>query len=219
MINSWKQFIDTEIKKDYYQSLIKNLKKDAEQFTIFPQPKDIFSAFKLTPLDKIKVVILGQDCYHNPRQAHGLAFSVQPGIDIPPSLQNIFKEIKTDLDVQHKFQNGCLQNWAKQGVLLLNSILTVRQNQPGSHKNFGWQEFTNNAITLVNSLDRPIVYLLWGNFAREKKKLINNPKHLILESAHPSPLSAYNGFFGCRHFSKANKFLSDNNIEPISWLI
>lgn len=218
-IDSWDEFIRQESKKDYYQKLSAAVVADAKQHIILPKRKNLFKAFKLCYLHETKVVILGQDPYHGENQAHGLAFSVAPGVPIPPSLRNIHTEIKSNYDCQtYKFPDGCLTTWALQGVLLLNSVLTVRQGEPASHKGFGWETFTDNAIALVNQQDNPIVFMLWGSFARSKKNLITNPKHLILEAAHPSPLSAYNGFMGCGHFSKANEFLSSNNIKPIDWL-
>jgi uracil-DNA glycosylase len=218
-IDSWSQFIKAESQKDYYKILAAGVAADAKCHTIFPRRKDLFSAFNLCPLEKIKVVILGQDPYHGDNQAHGLAFSVQPGIDIPPSLRNIYKEINSDYDVDHKFPNGCLSSWAEQGVLLLNTVLTVKKSSAGSHKGYGWEVFTDNAISLISSQDRPIVFMLWGAFAKSKKNLITNPDHLILEAAHPSPLSAYNGFFGCKHFTKANEFLRRHNVDVIDWFI
>ena len=218
-MDTWKEFISSEAKKDYYEKLISFVQQDSKTFIIYPAHKDIFNAFKLTPLEQVKVVILGQDPYHNPNQAHGLSFSVPEDCEIPPSLRNIFKEIKEDLKLETEFNHGFLKSWAEQGVLLLNSVLTVRQNQPGSHKEFGWQTFTDNAISKLNDLERPVVFMLWGSFAKSKKKLVTNSKHLILETVHPSPLSAYNGFFGCKHFSKANQFLINNNITPIDWSI
>jgi uracil-DNA glycosylase len=178
----------------------------------------MYNAFKLTPLDQVKVVILGQDPYHGANQAHGLAFSVQPECEVPPSLRNIYKEINSDIG-SHQFPHGNLTSWAEQGVLLLNTVLTVRANSANSHRDMGWETFTDQVIQTVNEQDRPIVYLLWGSAAKNKKVLITNSKHFVLEAAHPSPLSAYNGFFGCKHFSKANQFLTTNNIQPINWLI
>jgi len=213
---NWKKFIKSESEKDYYKKLTASIVEDGKSHTIYPHHKDIFNAFKYCPLDQVKTVILGQDPYINPREAHGLSFSVPIGTLIPPSLRNIFKELQDDLSIA-KPTHGCLTSWAQQGVLLLNSILTVRQGQSNSHRNFGWETFTNAAIELVNQQDHPIAYLLWGQNARNKKNLITNPKHLILEAAHPSPLSAYNGFFGCKHFSKTNNFLIQNNIQPIDW--
>lgn len=218
---SWQEFIKSEYKKDYFQSLKKFVKRDAEKFKIYPHRSDLFNAFNLCLLEKTKVVIIGQDPYHGPNQAHGLAFSVLPGQPIPPSLRNIFIEIDNNFNqsLNIKRENGCLIKWAEQGVLLLNSILTVRDGQPGSHKNQGWEIFTDNAIKhLEATIDSPIIYMLWGAYARSKKNLISNYKNrLILESGHPSPLSS-KLFFGNKHFLKANNFLQQFNIQPINWL-
>lgn len=212
----WSTIIKEESKKDYFIKLISLIQEDAKQYTIYPKHKDIFNAFKVCPFNKTKVVILGQDCYHGPGQAHGLSFSVPPGITIPPSLRNIFKELNTDvgLDVP---TNGCLTGWAKQGILLLNSCLTVRRGEPNSHAAFGWDIFTNQIISYLNEKEDPLVFILWGGFARKKKTFISNPKHLILESAHPSPLSAHNGFFGSKPFSQTNDYLKNNNLPVINW--
>lgn len=185
---------------------------------MFPPADDIFNAFHLTPLNKVKVVILGQDPYHNDGQAHGLCFSVKPDVDIPPSLVNIYQELHDDLGCYIP-DNGCLTKWAKQGVLLLNTVLTVRAHSAFSHRNMGWEEFTDAAIRVLNEEDRPIVFILWGKPAQMKKSMLNNPKHLILEAPHPSPLSAYRGFFGSRPFSKTNEFLMRNGLTPIDWQI
>lgn len=216
VIENWAQFIKEESKQEYYKVLGDSVVADSKQHTIYPKHKDLFKAFKLCPLLETKVVILGQDPYHGENQAHGLSFSVPPGIDIPPSLKNIYKEINISHHNDFIFPDGCLTQWALQGVLLLNSVLTVRKGQAGSHKGFGWEVFTDNAIRLINEQDRPIVYMLWGNFAKSKKKIITNQKHLVLEAAHPSPLSAHNGFFGCNHFVKANDFLSLSQ-QHIDW--
>jgi|SRR5579859_3497470 len=215
---SWIEFINQESSLEYYKKLANFVEEDSKKYIIHPFHKDIFNALKLCSLDKVKVLCLGQDPYHGPNQAHGLAFSVLPECNIPPSLSNIFKEINTDLVTNHKFSNGCLVPWAQQGVLLLNTSLTVREGQPNSHQNKGWEVFTDKIISLVNSLERSIVFMLWGNSARNKKKLITNSHHLILESSHPSPLSAHCGFLGCKHFSKCNEFLKNNNIQTIDWL-
>lgn len=180
---------------------------------------DIFNAFKLTSYDSVKAVIIGQDPYHGEGQAHGLSFSVRKGIAPPPSLVNIFKEIKDDVGIDNTGMHGELTKWAENGVLLLNSVLTVRADQARSHRNLGWEEFTSNVINLLNLREKPIVFMLWGADAKAKSALITNPQHLILKAAHPSPLSAYNGFFGCKHFSKANEFLKSRGIEPIDWSI
>lgn len=215
--NDWKDFFESEMKKDYYIKLRNFLIEEYKTKTIYPKPEDIFNAFKLTPISKTKIVIVGQDCYHEPNQAMGLSFSVPDGTKIPPSLINIYKEIANDIGTKDLYIQGDLTKWAKQGVLLLNSCLTVREHEANSHSGKGWEIFTDEAIKLLNKNNNPKVFILWGRNARSKKKLITNKKHLVLESAHPSPLSAYNGFFGCKHFSKANNFLKDNGLTPIKW--
>lgn len=212
----WKDIIRAEAGKEYYQQLGAFIQQDAQQHVIYPPHSQVFAALRHCPLDRIKVLILGQDPYHGANQAHGLSFSVPPQTPIPPSLINIFKELKSDVGVETP-AHGCLIDWAKQGVLLLNTVLTVRQGQAGSHKNKGWETFTDAIIQHVNQLDQPVVHLLWGSFAKSKKELITNSQHLVLQSVHPSPLSAYNGFFGCKHFSQANQFLTDRGVEPIDW--
>lgn len=214
---SWKQLLSEEFEKEYFKKIVSFIQTDSKSHTILPQHNDLFTAFKLTPLSKVKVVILGQDPYFNPGQAHGLAFSVLEDCPIPASLRNIFKEINSDLSLNHSFPHGNLTSWARQGVLLINTVLTVRQGFANSHKDIGWESFTNRVISQINSEDRPIAYLLWGKSAKDKIKLISNKKHLVLSAAHPSPLSANNGFFGCKHFSQVNKFLTDNKLEPIEW--
>lgn len=216
--NEWLVPLKEEFSKDYYRNLFETINKEYSNYPVYPKAEDIFNAFHLTPINKVKVVIIGQDPYHEPGQAHGLSFSVKPGIDIPPSLVNIYKELHDDLGCFIP-NNGYLVKWAEQGVLLLNTILTVRAHQAMSHSKIGWEEFTNAAIKALNKEDRPIVYLLWGKPAQMKKEMLTNPKHLILTAPHPSPLSAYRGFFGCKHFSKANEFLIKNNIQPIDWQI
>lgn len=217
---SWKLALETEFKKDYFIELVEFLKTEkASRQVIFPPGSLIFNAFNLTPLDQVKVVIIGQDPYHGPNQAHGLSFSVQQGIALPPSLLNIFKEIEQDLGVKMSRVNGDLSRWAKQGVLLLNATLTVRANQPNSHSGIGWQRFTDAVIQQINEKKNNIVFILWGNFAKEKGNHIDERKHLVLRSAHPSPFSADKGFFGSKHFSKTNEYLSVHGIEPIDWLI
>lgn len=216
--NDWLPALNQEFKKDYYKKLYKFVNDEYRTRTIYPPANDIFNAFHLTPLSEVKVVILGQDPYHNVNQAHGLSFSVKPGEDIPPSLQNIYKELNSDLGCYIP-NNGFLQKWAKEGVLLLNTVLTVRAHQANSHQGRGWEQFTDAVIEAVNNEDRPIVFMLWGRPAQMKASMLNNPKHLILKAPHPSPLSAYRGFFGCRHFSKANEFLKSNGIEPVDWQI
>ena len=213
---SWKPFLEAEFQKDYMKE-IKTFLIDCSKNNevVFPHPKDIFKALELTSFDNVKVVILGQDPYHGPNQAHGLAFSVQEDVANPPSLKNIFKEISEDLKTK-KRSLGNLTSWANQGVLLLNSCLTVSPGRPGSHSNLGWQEFTDSVIKAVNTKDR-VVFMLWGSYARKKKELLSNNKNLILEAPHPSPLSAQRGFFGCKHFSKTNQFLHKHEIKDIDW--
>jgi uracil-DNA glycosylase len=216
--NDWKQPLSAEFRKPYYKELYSKVLEEYQTRQIFPAPDDIFNAFHLTPLSEVKVVILGQDPYHNDGQAHGLCFSVKPEVDIPPSLVNIYQELHDDLGCEIP-NNGYLVKWAKQGVLMLNTVLTVRAHQANSHRGIGWEQFTDAVIRAVNEQDRPIVFLLWGRPAQMKKSMLNNPKHLILEAPHPSPLSAYRGFFGCRHFSQTNDFLKAHGIEPIDWQI
>ncbi len=216
--NDWLTPLSGEFKKPYYASLYKKVLEEYQTTRVFPDSEDIFTAFNLTPLSQVKVVILGQDPYHGEGQAHGLCFSVKPGIEAPPSLVNIYKELESDLGCYIP-DNGYLVKWAKQGVLMLNTVLTVRAHQAFSHRGIGWEEFTDAAIRILNEQDRPIVYLLWGKPAQMKKSMLTNPKHLILEAPHPSPLSAYRGFFGCRHFSQANSFLEAHGESPIDWQI
>lgn len=217
--NDWLTAISGEFKKEYYRKLYEFVKDEYSKTVIYPPADDIFNAFHFTPLSKVKVLILGQDPYHNENQAHGLSFSVpESQRDIPPSLQNIYKELQSDCGCYIP-DNGYLKKWADQGVLLLNTVLTVRAHQANSHQGRGWEQFTDAVIQAVNAQDRPIVYMLWGSPAQKKIPMLNNQKHLILKAPHPSPLSAYRGFFGCHHFSLANKFLSDNGIEPIDWQI
>ena len=213
-----RQPLAEEFKKPYYKDLYKKVLEEYRTRQIFPNPDDIFNAFHLTPLKDVKVVILGQDPYHNDGQAHGLCFSVKPDVEVPPSLVNIYQELHDDLGCKIP-NNGYLVKWAKQGVLMLNTVLTVRAHQANSHRGIGWEQFTDAVIRAVNAQDRPIVFLLWGRPAQMKKSMLNNPKHLILEAPHPSPLSAYRGFFGCKHFSQTNAFLEKNGIEPIDWQI
>ena len=216
--NDWATYMDLEYKKPYYRELYKKVLEEYQNYEIFPPADDLFNAFHLTPLSKVKVVILGQDPYHNVGQAHGLSFSVKPGVQTPPSLVNIYQELKEDVGC-YVPNNGYLVKWAEQGVLLLNTVLTVRAHQANSHRGIGWENFTDAAIRALNEQDRPIVFLLWGRPAQMKKKMLNNSKHLILEAPHPSPLSAYRGFFGCGHFSKTNEFLKEHGLEPIDWQI
>ena len=214
----WQQALKTEYAKPYYKKLYQFVNEEYRTRRIFPPGKDIFNAFHLTPLSEVKVVILGQDPYHGDGQAHGLCFSVNQGVEIPPSLVNIYKELHDDIGFEIP-SHGNQTHWAEQGVLLLNTVLTVRAHQANSHRGMGWEEFTDAAIRVLNEQDRPIVFMLWGRPAREKKKLLNNPRHLILEAPHPSPLSAYNGFFGCRHFSRCNQFLESHGATPVDWQI
>lgn len=216
--NEWDALLSGEFKKDYYLRLREFLKAEYGSRNIFPPMEDIFNALRYTSYSDVKAVILGQDPYHGAGQAHGLCFSVKKGVQPPPSLQNIFKELNADLSIQPP-PHGELTAWAKSGVLLMNTVLTVREGQANSHKGQGWEILTDRVIELLNGRKQPIVFLLWGGNARAKAKLITNPAHLVLQCAHPSPLSAYNGFFGCRHFSKANQFLEANGIEPIDWQI
>lgn len=217
--NDWLPVLEPEFKKQYYRDLYQFVKEEYSATKIFPPAEDIFTAFHLTPLSKVKVLLLGQDPYHNDCQAHGLSFSVLPEqADIPPSLQNIYKELHDDLGCTMP-THGYLKKWAEQGVLLLNTVLTVRAHQPNSHQGKGWERFTDAVIQAVNAQDRPIVYFLWGKPAQSKRSMLTNPKHLVLTAPHPSPLSAHRGFFGCKHFSQANEFLKANGEEPIDWQI
>jgi len=216
--NDWLPALGDEFQKEYYIQLRETVIKEYNTRRIFPESQDIFNAFHLTPLESVKVVILGQDPYHNIGQAHGLCFSVKPGIEIPPSLVNIYKELQDDLGC-YVPNNGYLVKWAKQGVLMLNTVLTVRAHQANSHRGIGWEQFTDAAIEVLNKQDRPIVFILWGKPAQMKKQMLNNPKHLILEAPHPSPLSSYRGFFGSKPFSKTNAFLKQNGLKEIDWQI
>lgn len=216
--NDWLEPLAPEFKKPYYAKLYKTIREEYSTRQIFPPADEIFTAFEMTPLSDVKVVIIGQDPYHGDGQAHGLCFSVKPDVETPPSLVNMYKELNSDLGCYIP-NNGYLIKWAKQGVLMLNTVLTVRAHQANSHRGIGWEEFTDAAIRILNEQDRPIVYLLWGKPAQMKKGMLNNPKHLILEAPHPSPLSAYRGFFGCQHFSKTNAFLTENGLKPIDWQI
>ena len=214
--NDWDRLLGDEFTKDYYLKLREFLKAEYSRHTVYPDMYDIFNAFKTTAYKDVKVVMLGQDPYHEPGQAHGMCFSVKPGVTVPPSLVNIYKEQAADVGITIP-ETGYLLPWAQQGVLMLNSVLTVRAHQAGSHAGKGWEILTDRAIGLLNLREDPVVFMLWGRYARNKKALITNPQHLILEAAHPSPLSAYNGFFGCRHFSKANEFLKAHGKEAINW--
>ena len=216
--NDWLPALRGEFQKDYYKKLHQTVVQEYQSRQIFPEADDLFNAFHLTPLKDVKVVIFGQDPYHNVGQAHGLCFSVKPGVEIPPSLVNIYKELQDDLGCYIP-NHGYLVKWAEQGVLLLNTVLTVRAHQANSHRGIGWEEFTDAAIRILNEQDRPIVFILWGRPAQMKKAMLHNPKHLILEAPHPSPLSSYRGFFGSKPFSKANDFLKQHGMEPIDWQI
>ncbi len=215
---SWKSALATEFSKEYFTRLSSEVKADylLNEPPIYPPASLVFNAFNLCPFSCVKVVILGQDPYHGPGQAHGLSFSVPEGVKTPPSLKNIYKEIHSDLKTEIP-ESGNLERWAKQGVLLLNATLTVQKGKPGSHQGRGWEEFTDAVIGTISNQKEHVVFLLWGNFARSKAQLVDPKKHLVLEAAHPSPFSAHNGFFGCKHFSKANAYLKENNLEEINW--
>lgn len=214
--NEWDSLLADEFQKDYYLDLREFLKQEYRSHRIFPPMKDIFNALKYTSYSDVKIVILGQDPYHGEGQAHGMCFSVRPGVPQPPSLQNIFKELHDDIGIFPP-QSGYLVPWAREGVLLMNTVLTVREGQPNSHKGKGWEILTDRIISLLNEREQPMVFLLWGANARQKHQLVTQPQHLILECAHPSPLSAHRGFFGCAHFSQANQFLYDHGITPVDW--
>lgn len=216
--NDWLEALKDEFKKPYYRQLFETVNREYQTRLIFPPAEDIFNAFHLTPLKDVKVVILGQDPYHGEGQAHGLCFSVKPEVQIPPSLVNIYQELHDDLGCDIP-SHGYLTKWAEQGVLMLNTVLTVRAHQANSHRGMGWEEFTDAAIRVLNEQDRPIVFILWGRPAQMKKRMLNNPNHLILEAPHPSPLSSYRGFFGSRPFSKTNQFLREHGVEEIDWQI
>lgn len=216
--NSWDGLLADEFAKPYYLQLREFLKKEYNAFDVYPPMHDIFNSLRYTPYENVKAVILGQDPYHEPGQAHGLAFSVKKGVVPPPSLKNIYKELYDDLGVTPP-SHGELTSWAQQGVLLLNTALTVRRGQANSHRGKGWETFTDSVIRLLNDKPGPLVFLLWGGNAKSKLPLLTNPSHLVLTAAHPSPLSAFSGFFGCRHFSKANTYLQQNGAEPINWQI
>jgi uracil-DNA glycosylase len=216
--NDWLEPLSPEFKKPYYAKLYRTVRQEYATQEVYPAADDIFNAFAFTPLSEVKVVILGQDPYHNVGQAHGLCFSVKPDVEIPPSLVNIYQELHDDLGCKIP-NNGYLEKWARQGVMMLNTVLTVRAHQANSHRGIGWEEFTDAAIRILNEVDRPMVFILWGRPAQMKKRMLNNSKHLILEAPHPSPLSAYRGFFGSRPFSKTNEFLTAHGLTPIDWQI
>jgi uracil-DNA glycosylase len=213
---TWKSKLQGEFEKEYFLKLTEFVKEEYTKNSVYPPGSLIFNAFNLCPFDKVKAVIIGQDPYHGPGQAHGLCFSVREGVDFPPSLINIFKEISSDLNIQRPI-NGNLERWAAQGVLLLNATLSVRAHQAGSHQKKGWEEFTDHAIKILNEENQNIVFFLWGAYAQKKGVTIDRSKHLVLESVHPSPLSAHRGFFGNNHFSKCNAYLKEHGIEPIDW--
>ena len=216
--NSWDNLLKEEYKKEYFKNLLDFIKKEYKEKIIYPKQNEVFNALRYTDFNDVKVVILGQDPYHGPNQAEGLSFSVSNEVLKPPSLQNIFKELESDLDIPFPKKNSLIP-WAKRGVLLLNAVLTVEEHKPTSHKDKGWEIFTDEIIKTINKKETPVVFILWGAYARKKKDLITNPKHLIIESAHPSPFSARGGFFGSKPFSKTNKFLKDNNLDEIDWKI
>ncbi|MBQ6100171.1 MAG: uracil-DNA glycosylase [Methanobrevibacter sp.] len=214
--NDWDSVLNEEFEKDYFLKIKEFVDREYETKTIYPPYEDIFNAFKLTPLENVKAVILGQDPYHEPGQAHGLAFSTPDGRPIPRSLKNIFKEINEEYSYPIP-ESGCLESWAREGVFLLNTVLTVERGNANSHSKCGWQTFTDNVIRILNGQTKPIVFLLWGKQAEKKKELITNPNHLVLVTSHPSPFSARRGFLGCNHFKLANEFLKDNNLKEIDW--
>lgn len=216
--SDWKEILKEEFKKDYFKNLKKYLKKERSNYTIFPKKEEVFTAFNLSSFKETKVVIIGQDPYHGENQAHGLCFSVNKGIKIPPSLRNIYKELKNDIGCQIP-NHGYLKSWAKQGILMINAVFTVRKGKANSHKNQGWENFTQSVINKLNEKEKPVVFILWGNYAQKYEKLLTNSKHKIIKSYHPSPLSASRGFFKTKPFSKTNKFLKDNNLDPINWCI
>ena len=216
--NEWDEILKDEFQSDYYAQIRERLKQEYASHEIYPPMQDIFNALRYTSYSDVKAVLLGQDPYHGPGQAHGLCFSVRPGVAPPPSLQNIFKELQSDMGLPAP-HSGCLIPWAKEGVLMLNTTLTVRRGQANSHSKIGWTKFTDAIIQKLNDHEQPIVFLLWGSNARSKKALITNPNHLILETVHPSPLSAHQGFFGSRHFSQCNEFLMAHGIAPIDWTL
>ena len=216
--NTWDNLLTEEVKKDYFKELIEYVNNEYKTKTIYPKKTEVFNAFKYTDYKDVKVVILGQDPYHGPNQAEGLSFSVSNEVIKPPSLKNIFKELESDLGIQFPELNS-LKPWTKQGVLLLNSVLTVEEHKPASHKNRGWEIFTDEVIKMLNKREEPIVFILWGNYSKEKSVYITNSKHYVIESVHPSPFSARNGFFGSKPFSKTNEFLKSNNLKEIDWRI
>lgn len=215
---AWKEALAGEFKKPYYKELYLKVGEEYSKYQVFPEKDDVLNAYRMTPLENVKVVILGQDPYHNIGQAHGLSFSVKKGVDIPPSLRNIYQELEADLGCRTP-NHGCLEQWAKEGVLLLNTVLTVRAHQANSHQGLGWEQLTDATIKVLNEVDRPLVFILWGAPAKRKMAMLNNPKHLVLTAPHPSPLSAYRGFFGSKPFSKTNEYLMANQVSPINWCL
>lgn len=215
---NFKEIIEEESKKEYFKELQSFVDEEYKNKTVFPERKNIYASLENTPFDKVKVVIIGQDPYHGEGEAHGFAFSVKPGIKIPPSLKNIYKELNAEYGCYIP-NNGYLMKWAEQGVLLLNAVLTVEKDKPASHQGKGWETFTDRVIEEIDKKDEPVVFMLWGNFAKSKKELLNNKNHLVLESPHPSPFSARHGFFGNNHFKLTNEYLSKNGVEPIDWQI
>ncbi len=216
--NNWDNLLKQEYQKEYFVNLMNFIKKEYKEKTIYPKQNEVFNAFRYTDFDNVKVVILGQDPYHGPNQAEGLSFSVSNDVLKPPSLKNIFKELESDLGIPFPEANS-LKPWAREGVLLLNAVLTVQEHTPTSHKDKGWETFTDNVIKIINTKQTPVVFILWGSYARNKKSLITNPIHYIIESPHPSPFSAYNGFFGSRPFSKTNAFLKSKGLKEIDWRV
>ena len=217
-LGAWQALLQEEFEKPYWQTLSERVDTAYAASAVYPPREALFAAFRLTPPEAVRAVILGQDPYHEPGQANGLAFSVNPGVKLPPSLRNIYQELESDLGISPA-KDGDLSAWARQGVLLLNTVLTVRAGQANSHKGKGWEQFTDDVIRLLDQREEPVVFLLWGNNAKAKKALIQHPQHLVLTAAHPSPLSAYHGFFGCKHFSKANAFLREHGLPEIDWSI
>ena len=216
--DSWYQLLEDEFKKDYFRELAEKIRSRYKTEIVYPHPSKVFNAFNMTPLDKVKAIIIGQDPYHGPKQANGLCFSVEKGLRLPPSLKNIYKELESDLDIKSP-SHGSLENWALEGVLLLNTVLTVEKGKANSHQKYGWEIFTDTVVKKISKERKNIVFILWGRNAQEKGRSVDREKHLVLEAAHPSPLSAYNGFWGYRHFSKANQYLKSNSITPINWNI
>jgi uracil-DNA glycosylase len=214
---NWNKVLQAYFETMEFAKLWDFIKNEYQHTNIYPLEKDIFKSFNLTPLEKISIVIIGQDPYHQPHQAHGLSFSVPHGITIPPSLKNIFKEIESDTGIKKDFTDGNLESWSHQGILLLNSVLTVQENKPSSHANIGWEEFTNFVIKQISDQKEHVIFFLWGNYAQKKGSLIDRSRHLVLETSHPSPLGAYRGFIGCRHFSRANEYLKKHNKSEINW--